>query len=126
MNWIQFGDNKIEILKNFSYVGPLKGKDYLKMWSNFSYHSIKIKSSEDLDFKKIAELYCKNNSKRLEGVIYKSEESYFLSNFEIAEIRVTSRTPKYKIIKMIVQDLEFKSVPLQKQRELKLSEFFEL
>ena len=59
-------------------------------------------------------------------MIYKVGESYFLSNFEIVEIRVTSNTTRYKIIKMVVQDLEFESLPLQKQREFKLSELFEL
>ena len=126
MNWIQLGDKKIEIVKDFTYTGPLKGKSYHTMWSNFTYHSIKIKSTEDLDYKKIAEFHCKNNSKKLDGVIYKVGESYFLSNFEIVEIRVTSNTTRYKIIKMVVQDLEFESLPLQKQREFKLSELFEL
>lgn len=126
MNWIQLGDKKIEIVKDFTYTGPLKGKNYQTMWSNFTYHSIKIKSTEYLDYKKISEFHCKNNSKRLDDVIYKIGESYFLSNFEIVEIRVTSNTPKYKIIKMIVQDLEFESLPIQKQREFKLSELFEL
>ena len=44
MNWIQFyGFDKIEVLDEFKYIGPLSKKYRESMWSNFSYYSLKIK-----------------------------------------------------------------------------------
>jgi hypothetical protein len=117
MNWIQFGDNeRVELLTDFTYVGPLKGKKYHTIWSNYSHHSIKVRVEKNLKFIK--------GEVGKDSIFYKFNDEYYSSKFEVIEMRILSSTPNYDILKLIVQDLEIEELPLQIQRDLKLSEIF--
>ena len=49
MNWLQIDEYKFEVVEDgFKYSGPLKPYQRNDMWSNFSYHTIKIKCPDNI------------------------------------------------------------------------------
>jgi len=121
MNWIQFyGFDKIEVLDEFKYIGPLSKKDRVNMWSNFSYYSIKIKCPSNIHLIGL-------KGKSFRDVIYKKDGVYYDAQFSIQSIRGLSDNRDYKIIKLEVDGLELNEIQSKEiQRDLKLSDLFTL
>ena len=121
MNWIQlYGFDKIEILEDFKYIGPLKRSERENMWSNFSYHSIKIKCPIDLHLIGL-------KGKSFRDVVYKKDGQFYDAEFKIHSVRGLSDNRDHKIIKLEVEDLNLDLIKSKEiQRELKLSDLFTL
>jgi hypothetical protein len=119
MNWIQFyGFDKIEVLDEFKYIGPLSKKDRVNMWSNFSYYSIKIKCPSNIHLIGL-------KGKSFRDVIYKKNGVYYDAQFSIQSIRGLSDNKDHKIIKLEVEGLELNEIQSKEiQRDLKLSDLF--
>ena len=121
MNWIQFyGFDKIEVLDEFKYIGPLSKKDRENMWSNFSYYSLKIKCSSNIHLMGL-------KGKSFRDVIYKIDGIYYDAKFTIQSIRGLSDNRDHKIIKLEGEGLELDEILSKEiQRDLKLSDLFTL
>lgn len=121
MNWIKFyGFDKIQILEDFKYIGPLKRCERENMWANFSYHSIKIKCPN--------EIYLIGLKGRLfKDVLIKKDGQFYDAKFKIHSVRGLSDNRDHKIIKLELEDLNLDLIESKEvQRELKLSDLFEL
>ncbi len=118
MNWIEIEENKFELIEDFKYTGPLKSYQRNDMWSNFSYHTFKIKCSNNTTLPNLIgkELFSK----------YKNGNNYYNYKFTIKSIRGLSDCKDYKIIKIEVENLDIDQVSKDVERDLKLSDLFEL
>ena len=121
MNWIQFyGFDKIEVLDEFKYIGPLSKKEIKNMWSNFAYYSIKLKCPSNIHLIGL-------KGKSFRDVIYKIDDIYYDAKFSIESIRGLSDNRDHKIIKLEVEGLELEEIQSKEiQRDLKLSDLFTL
>ncbi len=126
MNWIQFyGFDKIEVLDEFKYIGPLSKKDRVNMWSNFSYYSIKIKCPSNIYLIGLRGKSFRDNRFDFQSVIYKMYDVYYYAKFTIQSIRGLSDNRDHKIIKFEVEGLELNEIRSKEtQRDLKLSDLF--
>lgn len=113
MIWIKFHHtDRIEVLQDFKYTGPLKGKSKYDYWSNMSFHSIKIKVSSDFDID-----YLKEKSFR--DITYKSKDgNYYDAKFRVWSIIGLSQTKKFKTYKITVEGLETQLVSINDRRDL--------
>lgn len=121
MNWIKFyGFDKIEILEDFKYIGPLKRSERENMWSNFSYHSIKIKCPSEIYLIGL-------KGKSFKDVLIKKNGHFYYAQFKIHSVRGLSDNRDHKIIKLELVDLNLDLIESKEiLRELKLSDLFVL
>ena len=120
MKKIKFNDSKFfDVIKPFEYTGPLSKHKRENLWSNIAYHSIKVKFPKDFDLSEIT-------TKKLTEIIYINEDKWWSCKFTIVATRQISIEPNSKSYKLEVSDLEKTPVTKQKEREIKLSEFFDL
>jgi hypothetical protein len=119
MNWLQIDSYKFEVIDDgFKYSGPLKS--YQKdMWSNFSYHTIKIKCPSDIHLIGLRD-------KIFSDMKYKKDGQYYSCIFKLKSTRILSDFGHFKIIKVEVEDINIDEVSKDVERDLKLSDLFGL
>jgi hypothetical protein len=120
MNWLQIDNYKFEVIEDgFKYSGPLKSYQRNDMWSNFSYHTIKIKCPENTHLIGLRD-------KIFSDMKYKKDGQYYSCTFKLKSTRVLSDCRDFKIIKVEVEDINIDEVSKDVERDLKLSDLFEL
>lgn len=121
MNWIKIWENKIETISIVADESPDKYKK--NWWSNYPHaHSVKIKINSNFD---LADLIV-NHNKYSKKTFIKQNDTFYDAKFIISSYRVLSTTREYKIIKLILNGFTMHNLPLEIQRDLKLSDLFEL
>jgi len=116
MNWIDFPNiGRLEVIQDFKYVGPLKAYQ-TNMWSNFSHYSLKLKCPNEIY------LFGLRNQ-NFKEIFYKFSETKSL-NFNVVSTQVTSQFKDHKIIKIILENVEYNEISKSTLRSLKLSELF--
>jgi hypothetical protein len=116
MNWIDFPNiGRLEVIQDFKYVGPLKAYQ-TNMWSSFSHYSLKLKCPNEIY------LFGLRNQ-NFKEIFYKFSETKSL-NFKVLSIQVTSQFKDHKIIKIILENVEYNEISKSTLRSLKLSELF--
>lgn len=117
MNWIKFYNHpKFQVIEHFKYTGPLKRRELNTMWSNFSYYSVKIKFPKDFDIGKLKGRFTAD---------YGLNDTYYSVHFEIINVRGLSFGSDYKILKVEVEGLELTTLPLEMQRDYRISDLIE-
>jgi len=121
MNWIKILENKIEAISMITDESPDKHKK--NWWSNYAHaHSVKIKIDSNFDLTSLIS----NHNKYSKKTFIKLNDVFYDIKFTISSYRVLSTTREYKIIKLILNDLKMTKSSLEIQRDLKLSDLFEL
>lgn len=117
MNWIQFHNKqKIEVIEGFKSTGPLKGKQRENMWSNFHFYSLKIRVPSDFDISFLRGTW---------NTYYKNNKGYYDAHFEIINVRGLSTGTKFKTYKIEVEGVLLNELPLQIERDLRISDLIE-
>ncbi len=121
MNWIKFeNSDKIELLQNFKYIGPLNPYKDDNMWSNIAYHSFKIKVPSDFELANY-----KTNNNTFKNVYLKNNEIFLDISFDVIRVSVLSKTNSFQILKIVVEEYEENDLSIESQRDLIITELYD-